>query len=320
MISIIIPVYNAEKYLDRCFESIYNQTYKFYEVIIVDDGSTDGSSLICKKWAEIDHRFNYYYKKNGGSASARNYGLNLVKGDYISFIDADDYVDIDFLYNMFNSMQSSNADIVQCDFLETKNDTICYEMPQKKIKYLEYSNIEYLKCFCNKSTYLKVAVLWNKIYKKELFSGLQFPVGKGIDDEFLICEVIYRAKTIYVIEDVLYYYFMSPNSQMRSIPTLKSVDCVYAIENQLTFFINIRQPKLYNSLLYRYYSSVSSAYNFVKKSYPDEKKLIRELNDKLSTWKITLLKKEVPLSDKILLILRIKFPETFEKINKKRSI
>lgn len=315
MISIIVPVYNAEKYLDRCFGSVLNQSYIDYEVIIVDDGSTDGSPDICKKWTKVDKRFRYFYKTNGGSASARNYGLKKVRGEFISFIDADDYVDINFLKKMYNGIQITDADIVQCSFEKTIND---FEVEKENLSDERvYTNIEFLGKFCSKSTYLKTAVLWNKLYKKKLFNNIEFPEGKGIDDEYVICEVIFKADYICEIDDILYFYYMSPNSQMRSKPSLKSVDSVEAIEKQLEFFKRIEEPNLYNSLLYRYYSAVSGEYNLVKRFFPEQEELLKNLKEKLSPWKTALLKREIPFVDKILLIIRIRFPKLFERIHMK---
>lgn len=317
MISIIIPAYNAEKYIERCLKSIQNQSYLNYEVIIIDDGSTDHTAEICKEWSVSDERIRYFYKKNGGSASARNYGLKCVNGDYISFIDADDYVDKNFLMQMYNCIINTKADIVQCDFMKTTSLKEIQKENRYEIKM--YNNIEFLQAFCNKSSYLKTAVLWNKLYKKILFDGIEFPEKRGIDDEFVICEVIYKAKVICEINDILYYYYMSPNSQMRSAPTLKSIDNVEAIEGQLNFFKTINQPGLYNCLLYRYYSSVSGAYHLVQDYFPEQRKLLIELNKKLSTWKNVFWVKEIPFKDKILLIFRIKFPKVFKKIHMKVS-
>ena len=219
---------------------------------------------------------------------------------------------------MFNCIQKTNTDIVQCNYMTTTSD---YEKqsPQQNEQKNIYNNIEFLQIFCNKSSYLKTAVLWNKLYRKRIFDGVEFPEGKGIDDEFVVCEVIYNAQSICEISDVLYYYYMSPNSQMRSTPTLKSIDCIEAIENQLEFFKNINQPKLYNSLLYRYYSAVSGAYHLARTFFPEEEQVLIELKKKLSSWKITLVKKEIPFMDKMLLIFRINFPKTFEKIHMKVS-
>lgn len=114
MISVIIPIYNAEKFLERCLSSILAQSYCNYEVIMVDDGSYDRSANICKKYVQADQRFVYEYKANGGVSSARNYGINICEGQYISFVDADDYVSPLFLERLYNVMQLTKSDVCYC--------------------------------------------------------------------------------------------------------------------------------------------------------------------------------------------------------------
>lgn len=316
MISVIIPVYNAEAYIKRCLESIYNQTYKDYEVVIIDDGSTDSTEKICLDFVKKDKRFNIYQKENGGSASARNYALRQLKGEYIVFVDADDYIHPDYMSTMMNVAENQGADIVQCEFQTVSNYK--NEFLEQKTEINVYTNIEILKQFCEKKTYLKTAVLWNKLYKTTLFKDIKFVEGKGIDDEYVICQVLYRAKVICEINNILYFYCMTPNSQMRSKPTLKSIDNVEAIELQIEFLKKIdKNEHLCDMLLYRYYSSVSGAYELVKNHFSEETDILDSLRNKLKNWKKALKVKEICMLDKCLLIMRIKFPRIFRMIHKR---
>ena len=322
LISVIIPIYNAEKYLEKCLTSILNQDCKNIELLLIDDGSTDNSGSICDYYAQRYSNVFAYHKKNNGSASARNYGLALSKGDYISFVDADDYLNRNFFNILLNLAIRHDADIVQCDYITVKEYVEESAEAQTTIdecynRITEYQNTDVLKMFCNKKSYIKEAVLWNKIYKKELFEGLRFPENKYVDDEFLICQIIYRAQKIIDVDLKLYYYYMSENSQMRSNPTIKNIDVVEVIENQLNFFDEVNQRTLYNMLLYRYYSSISSSIYLIKRYFPTEKDILKVLVDKKKNWYNALLVKEISLKDKILLTIRILYPGLFEYIHKK---
>ena len=308
-ISVIIPIYNAEKYLERCINSLLNQTYSDYEIILVDDGSKDNSGNICDYYAYKYSNIKVIHKENGGSGSARNVGISKAKGNYISFVDADDYVKNNFLERMVELAYIYNADLVECSFEIVKNYNNKLEETDNKCKTInKMSNIEMLEAFCSKKDYLKSAVLWNKLIKKELFNNLKFIEGKGIDDEYIIHELLYRSKISIVIDDKLYFYYMSEGSQMRSGYSLKALDSIEAIENQLKFFKHINNNKLYNMLLYRYYSAICINYYLIKSFYKDKTDLIITLNQKRKNWRNALLVKEILFSDKMILILKRFFP------------
>lgn len=317
MISIIIPIYNGEKYMRKCLNSITNQKYNDFEVLMIDDGSTDGSKEICIEYEKKDSRFKLFTKENGGSASARNLGLDLAKGDYISFIDVDDYIGKDFLFELYNAAQNNNSDIVICGFAivsEEKKQHVLGDSGQIR----NYTKHEIYKAFCEKKTYLSIAVLWNKIYKKEIFEDLRFPMNKGIDDEYLICQIINNANQITLMDKQLYFYYMSENSQMRnSIPSIKKIDNIEAIEWQLEFFININMIDIHDLLLYRYYSSVIDGYYYIKENFPEQKALINCLKRKKQSFYKVLFNRNIRISDKFLLIIRNYLPDVFEYVRGK---
>lgn len=317
MVSIIVPVYNAEKYLKKCVNSILKQNYPDFEILLINDGSTDRSGEICDIFESQDERVRVIHKKNEGSASARNLGIAQAKGEYIAFVDADDFISENYLSTLVGTLERTEADIVQCQFQKVNSYQGNIEpcTPQKDIKI--YSNIDALEAFCGKKEYLSTAVLWNKLYKKELFRKLSFPIGRGIDDEYLICRIVYRAKRIAVISDVLYYYYMSPNSQMRSAPSLKKLDNIDALEGQIRFLRKVNQPRLANMLMYRYYSSIIDGYYYVKKNFPNETELQKKLKKKKRMFYVAILTKEVEIKDKCLLVFRNYFPRFFERMHTK---
>lgn len=197
MISVIVPVYNVEKYLDKCLESILRQTFKDFECIIVDDGSPDNSNIIIDKYLKLDQRFKVIHQKNMGLSAARNTGLDIAKGDYIVFVDSDDYIADDYLEKFALKIADTDTDIVICGFIEAYKD---YE----KSKVFAAESTEVIKQ--NVLADVWPSYVWNKCYKKDLFANVRFPVGKIFEDILTIPEVCLYARKIVCIPDKLYYY------------------------------------------------------------------------------------------------------------------
>ena len=197
MFSIIVPVYNVEKYLDKCLASILEQTYNDFECIIIDDGSPDNSNIIIDKYVKLDQRFKVIHQKNMGLSAARNAGLDIAKGDYIVFVDSDDYIANDYLEKFAAKIASTNAEIVVCGLTEVFKD---YE---KSIVF-EDESTEVIKQNILADVWPSYA--WNKCYKKSLFANIRFPVGKIFEDILIIPEVCLYARKIVCIPDKLYYY------------------------------------------------------------------------------------------------------------------
>lgn len=168
LISIIIPVYNVEKYLSRCIDSLISQSYKNIEIILVNDGSTDNSNLICEKYAKIDNRIKYIKKKNGGVSSARNIGLDNAIGDYISFIDGDDYVENDMYEIMIDSAIKNNSNIVICNFVRENEKG---KILRRNSKTKPHISIRFNRNDYSKNLYKYPSLdlfLWNKLYARKL--------------------------------------------------------------------------------------------------------------------------------------------------------
>ena len=214
-VSIIVPVYNVESYLKRCLESIINQTYKNIEIILIDDGSTDNSSSICDNYQEIDKRIKVIHQKNMGLSSARNKGLEIATGDYIWFIDSDDYIELNSLEVIIPYLKK--YDIVVFNYNEIINKKIT------KIKsFYNYNDIEtkYLLSHCN---------AWNKIYKRELFNNNLFPEKHIYEDLYLIPTLILKTNKIVFLDKYLYNYVQRNNSLKNSANN--TLDRIYALNN-----------------------------------------------------------------------------------------
>lgn len=239
-ISIIVPIYNVEQYLDKCIESLVNQTYKNLEIILVDDGSEDNSGHMADLWERKDNRIKVIHKKNGGLSDARNAGLRIVIGDYISFIDSDDYIDRDMYRCLMNDLINNNADIAVCNIKHV------YENSNKEIikyhrKNCVLSSLEAMEEYIHNG--IVQAVVWNKLYKRELIGELQFEVNKTNEDEFFSYKVISKAKKITYNQDIFYNYLQRKSSIMGNY-SLKRLDALDATYERLNF-IKINYPTLY---------------------------------------------------------------------------
>ena len=241
LISIIVPVYNVEKYLVKCIESLIGQTLKDIEIILVNDGSTDQSGDICDKYKIKDKRIKVIHKKNGGLSDARNTGIDIAIGKYIAFVDSDDWVDMQMFKKMYEMANKNKVDIVQCNYIEAydENNIGFYEL-EHITKYTSEQILEELYG----QNYVKTVVVWNKIYKRELFEDIRFPKGKLHEDEFTIHKILYKAKSIIDTNVPMYYYRQRADSIMNSKFSIKRLDLIEALEERRKFFKENKLNKL----------------------------------------------------------------------------
>ena len=234
LISVIIPVYKVENYLNRCINSIVNQTYKNLDIILIDDGSPDNCPQICDDWAEKDGRIHVIHKSNGGLSDARNAGLKASKGEYIFFLDSDDYIDLRTIEIMLHELQQTNADLVLCNTeYVTENQEVIQK--QSPIKHERLSRIEAIKKL-HQDNWPYYVTAWNKLYSRKALLGIEFPVGKLHEDLFVAHRVFYNCDNITVIEDKLYYYVQRKNSIMSSSNIVSHFDAVEAMTSRYWFY------------------------------------------------------------------------------------
>lgn len=202
MISVIVPIYNVEKYLIKCIESIINQTYKDLEIILVDDGSTDSSGKICNEFATKDNRIKVIHKKNGGLSSARNIGLDICKGNYISFIDSDDYIELDMYEKMIKIIVNKKVDIVSCNYNHIYNNKKVAFFKVGVDELIKNKNLLYEKIFTYSNFDL---VVFNKLYKATIFENIRFPVGiSPAEDLNILYDIINISNKFYCLSEALY--------------------------------------------------------------------------------------------------------------------
>lgn len=247
LISIIVPVYNVEKYLERCVNSIINQTYKNIEIILVDDGSKDNSGKMCDELKQKDDRIKVIHKENGGLSDARNAGLKIATGEYIGFVDSDDYIKEDMFETMYNLSKNHNAEISIVSFYELYKEKVIGVRDSKKLEELDkIGAIKELLIDTKIQSYA-----WNKLFKKELFDGIEFPTNKNFEDIATTLLLFERANKIVLLEDPKYYYIRRDDSIVgtRNYKTYK--DYLEVIYNKY-FYLDgkYEQLDLYNAYNY----------------------------------------------------------------------
>ena len=216
LLSIIIPVYNAERYLSRCLDSIINQTYKELEIILIDDGSTDDSSKICDKYKNKDDRVKVIHSENRGASVARNCGLKLASGDYIGFVDADDYVEKNMYEYLINNLIKTDADISICNY--SKNEETNFE---DCIEVLSDKNRMLYEFIAGKIE----GYLWNKLISKNLFKDIMFPKDINIcEDKYILWKIIKKCNRICKGNKILYHYIQNENSICNKKFSVKRLD------------------------------------------------------------------------------------------------
>lgn len=230
LVSVIIPVYNVEKYLRRCLDSVINQTYPNIEIILVDDGSEDTSGTICEEYKNRDTRITVIHQKNQGLSAARNVGFLESIGDYIAFVDSDDYVTNDYVHCMLSAAHFFNADIVQTKILITEQDFT--EIPNSPL--IKYKIIEPGKVAPNLYKY-KVAA-YGKLYSRDVIIGNQFPAGKIHEDDATYYRFAYKAKRICILDYFTYLYYQSPHSITRGSKGDKRTDYIQIYYERIRYF------------------------------------------------------------------------------------
>lgn len=238
LISVIVPIYKVENYLKRCIDSILHQTYRNLEIILVDDGSPDNCGETCDKYKKLDNRIKVIHKINGGLSDARNVGLKVATGDYISFIDSDDWIDLNYFKILFEIATINQSDLVICNY------EITSEYNLQKInhiwnssKIINYSNLEALNQYYGRKATVFITA-WGKLYKAKLLKNIEFPIGRIHEDEFIIYQLLYRSQKVTYIDIPIYYYFQREDSitGKKTHNEKGYVDYFQALDERILFY------------------------------------------------------------------------------------
>lgn len=313
MLSVIIPIYNVEKYLTKCIESVINQTYKNIEIILVNDGSTDNSKAIIDKYSSIDSRIKVINKKNGGLSDARNVGIELAKGEYITFLDSDDWIELNMYEKLYKYIKQENADIVQCSYQKVYDEEVNNQKNKEEVNIMSGEKSLY-------NLGEKTVVVWNKIYKRELFNDIRFPKGKYHEDEFTIYKVLYKANKIVDLNLPLVYYRQREDSIMNSKFNLKRLDALEAFNERLAFYKEKNLDELQQITFAQILHFTNLFYIKIKDSDIDNKhEILKVLRKSIKKDYILFMKnKYVTLKQKILLTIFILNKEIFYQLYKNK--
>ena len=245
LISVIVPVYKVEQYLERCVQSIVTQSYENLEIILVDDGSPDRCGQMCDAWAEKDRRIRVIHKENGGAASARNTGADQCRGEFITFVDSDDYLAQEMIARLYEAIVEGCGGMSMCN-------TLCLDkngVPESGNDYLIIENGvhpagDVLPRIYQALGWLFVAP-WSKLFRREVLRELRYPIGKGTEDEFICAQLIWEAQTICMTDYVGYCYIQErAGSAMQSWTNLQKLDYFEALLIRYRFYQQIGQNHL----------------------------------------------------------------------------
>jgi len=292
-ISIIVPIYKVEAYLEKCILSVINQTYQNIEILLIDDGSPDNSGKICDDYALKDSRIKVVHKTNGGLSDARNAGIDIATGDFFVFVDSDDFLHPEMCASLLLNLKEGDADIAVCSFLEVRDHN---DVPDNNdFKTLTISNMEALELFFTFSS-INMTVVWNKLYKRQLFDALRFPVDSIREDEATLYQLIHQSKRISITTRFLYYYFQREDSFVH-IKTVKKEICLAdTFEERLHYFKeNAELKDIYLLALKRYCLWLLAEAFLFDKTFPNEPDFYRNMDRRRHKY-IDCLLKEHPLS------------------------
>lgn len=311
-VSIIVPVYNTANYLDRCLQSIIDQTYENFEVIIVDDGSTDNSNIICKEYINRDKRFKYYYIQNSGVSVARNTGIQNASGQFLLFVDSDDHIDRYLLEKLVKCQRSYDCDIVK--YSATISSDINAPMNQPKNQTKIYTSKEALEeYFYGDETKIKVQI-WSGLYKKSLFVNLEFPAGKIYEDSYITPRLLASSSKIVYLDYPGYMYYLREGSIMHSGLSKEKILAYDLYKYLYCYLKDVVCPELIDLIVEKWVYQYIYIYRQIvkeKRNISDSKYWLKKIYSELKEDEKFLLKQHIATSCKKQLKLFLVSPRLF---------
>lgn len=294
LISVIVPVYNVEKYLRKCVDSILSQTYKNLEIILIDDGSTDSSGKLCDELEKTDPRISVLHKDNGGLSSARNAGLDRMHGEYVLFVDSDDYISGDCVEHLYAIMTGHKAQLSVGNFKATYDDAcrFCDNGAQDRC----ITGRDAIALQFGKNT-VQMTVAWAKLYEASLFRTLRFPIGLLHEDEGTTYKALYLSDRVVVSDKVVYAYRCNPESITKQPKKKNYEDLCAILKEQIRFYQKNNEHVLENRVRNRFAIQTMS-HLMPKNYYGDQKELMSEAKEIYKNRGI-LKMREIPFSERM---------------------
>lgn len=281
-VSVIVPVYNVEKYIDRCVQSLFDQVYENIEIVLINDGSTDRSGEICDEYAKKDSRVKVLHQEYNGVADARNKGVAMATGEYIIFLDGDDEADKEYVSKLYTTLKENDLDIAQCCLLRIRNGEPINKLEVKagvrifNGMEMQMKTFDRDRYFCN--------VVCGKLFKKKLFEGLSFPYGRINEDESMIYLLTFKSERVGIIDDYLYYYHYNGDSITEKKYNIHRLDAFYMLEEKFAFYKERGLDAFANKVANEYFSQMSIVFCHKKEEIADDynaiKKKAREIYKK----------------------------------------
>lgn len=255
LISVIIPVYKVEKYLRRCLDSVTGQTYENLEIVLIDDGSPDNCGSICDEYALKDNRIKVIHKGNTGLSDSRNEGIEASHGEYVLFVDSDDYIHPKMIEELYTNACEKNADVVVCDYVKVNEDEERVWMNQKlPVEAITITDDNRLKYMLG-DTKIIFTVAWNKLFRRTVLGDIRFPFGKVHEDEFWTYKILHRAQAVVYLKETLYYYVQRDSSIMGEHTNIKSLQRLDAYKERIQYYKDRKMPLYEYQMInhYRYF-------------------------------------------------------------------
>ncbi|MYY64573.1 glycosyltransferase family 2 protein [Lactobacillus salivarius] len=313
-VSVIIPVYNVRKYLRRCIESVLEQNFDDYEIILVDDGSTDGSEEICNLYKNKHDRVRVYHKENGGLSDARNYGIDKSKGKYLAFIDSDDYIAYDYLSTLYTMIVKNQVKISCVSSHKVKTDELAFSKEVDTDEVDVLSNINTLKRVFKRDDVSVSA--WGKMYDRELFNEIRYPKGKLYEDLYTTPYLIEKSEKVALSRSKKYYYYVRKDSITKRTISNKDYSIFEALQNLVDYFGNkyseLYEPAIACYILYTI-NNIINRLVFVDNGLPIIKKIMKK---KKKYWFIALTRRYLPIRLRIQILVLKLSPQLYRNILK----
>lgn len=283
LISVIVPVYNGEQFIEKSLGSILNQTYDNLEIIVINDGSIDRSLEICNAFAEIDNRIKVINQSNSGIGAVRNKGIELASGELIGFVDQDDSIHPRMFEILIMNLKEENADISMCNFANVSDNNMKEHILQSDITIKNQTKftLDHKEAFMDLYSVEKcliTVVPWNKLYKKKIFENIHYPHGKIIDDDFVIQNIIEASNKIIHTDAALYYYYQNNNSIIRQKFNIRKLEIIEAKRNRVLFFLKQKKYlELLSPAVNDFLHFIIVSYFSVREHCPTEKRVMKNL-------------------------------------------
>ena len=306
LISVIVPVYKVEAYLDPCVESIINQTYRNLEIILVDDGSPDRCPEMCDAWAAKDSRIKVVHKKNGGASDARNAGLDVFLGDYVTFVDADDLVASDMVEVLFKGCVDNGADVSMCALQNFSENAPCLDgrnSSAEKILSGEFVCTQFFCCYGPNPV--------SKLFKRSVVKESRFILGRKMgEDAAFTYPILYAQERICFVQRYMYFYRSNPSSATGTY-SLNQLDELKTLQEMLSFYEEKKESKIYNAMALEYFARILAHESKMKKSGIQD----ACAQERLRQEKMALMKKGgLTLANRLLFCFGNRFSGVFRKL------